>query len=86
MFLACNLASGLVAFFGKNFIQYEVRETRVQALKRQVQNTYTTAQNFISLSFVTKEPSGTILQIGDPHNSREYMIVEVSMHVEMMHF
>ena len=71
--------SNSVTFFGKDYISYRIRSTAVQPLKRQVNSNsnYVTAQNIISLSFITSVGSGSVLQLGDSRQSSEFLMLEV---------
>ena len=69
--------SSQVTFLGKDFIQYEVISGGSRVVRKRQTQAYISIANLISFSFLTTEPSGAILQIGDPQASSEYMIVEV---------
>lgn len=77
MYVCFSVLDSLTATFsGDNFIRYEIETTLSVRPLRQTA-TYTTAQNSISLSFATSNPSGVILQLGRPSDSQEYAILEV---------
>lgn len=49
---------------------------------RQTDSTaYTTAQNDIRMALITTESSGVVLQLGDPFNTQEYLVIEVCYYV-----
>ena len=70
-----------MTFLGENYINYEILRAGVVPLKRRRRQeiTYITAQNLISLSFLTDQPSGSLFQLGDPQGGTDYLLLKVCM-------
>lgn len=76
-----------MTFLGEDFINYRVLETggggeggELKRMRRQAgASGYSTARNRISLSLTTDNLSGTVLQLGDPQGSSEYITLRVML-------
>ncbi len=65
------------SFNGNNYIQYEIKRTSVRPLRQTSGPVYITAQNELRFSLATARPSGTVLQLGDPLSTMDYLVIEV---------
>jgi len=73
----CTEPSSSASFSGNNFIQYQVIDRSLERPSRQTSSShYTRGQTFLSLSFITTQPSGTLLYLGDQEGSSEYSVLE----------
>lgn len=84
-----------MSFLGNEYISYVVKSSvvvqplRRRRRRRQVpgggEDGYITAQNRISLSFTTDGDDGTLLQLGDPQGTSEYLLLQVRIRLRCLH-